>query len=137
MPPLIVNDPGYSRLERKLIDFAFAEIHRCSSGKSRHISFLLKRSKIISWGWNEENKSHPLAQRFGYFNGAIHSELMAVVKFNKFANDISDCTLVNIRIDRHNQIRNSRPCLRCQNLLIGFNITDVVYTNGNGIFQYL
>jgi deoxycytidylate deaminase len=129
--PLII-DGDYSGFQAKLIKTAFANIHRCSNGQSRHVSIVARRNKIICVGVNNEFTTHPLSQSHAR---TIHSELHAIVKFPYIARELYKYTLFNIRIDRHNRICNSRPCKPCQNLLAAYAIGRVYYTDAEGIFQ--
>ena len=134
MNAILVNDCGYTTFESKLIRSAFELLPLCVGNKSRHISFLCKKKRILSWGVNRENDTHPLAQRFSYINSAVHSELDALVKLKSYHVNYSQLSIFNIRIDRYHRVCLSKPCRRCMNLLIAFDVKKVYYTDENGQF---
>jgi tRNA(Arg) A34 adenosine deaminase TadA len=123
-----------ANLASRLIEKSFEYIERCS-GKTRHVSFLVRRNKILSVGWNSKIKSHPLSHKFKYWNGSVHSELHAITRFRGSVSDISTCDLWNVRIDRIGDIRLSKPCIKCMKLLIAFKVRNIYYTNNLGEFE--
>lgn len=130
---ILISDVGYSYLERKLILKAFDVSQTIDDkNKSRHISFLVKRNKIISCGKNDSWKSHPESSRWNHWNSAIHSELDAIVKFS--GKNLNDHTMYNIRFLRNNKVALSKPCGRCQSMLDYYQI-KCWFTNEKGIFE--
>lgn len=103
--------------------------------KSRHISFLLKRNKIISYGWNRPWHGHPLANRYGARHSAVHSELSALIRSDLRFSEVSGLTMVNIRFLKDGTVSLSKPCAVCQNLLRAVRIEDIYFTDQDGIFQ--
>ena len=90
-------------------------------------------------GINNENKTHSISYRHGRVTRSLHSEMHALQKFGaKFAGNakyiISSCDMYNIRIDRNFQMKISKPCPSCQNLLNTTDIKNIYYTNNNGEF---
>lgn len=123
-----------SRLENKLIEQAYLLLPYCDNS-FRHFSFLVRRSRVLSIGINNSQKSHPTAKLFGHYRANIHSELSAIVNFPKNY-DITRCSLYNIRILRaDNSIALSKPCKHCKKLIYAFGIKDVIYTNSQGSFE--
>jgi len=101
------------------------------TGRSKHFSFLVLRNNIISVGWNNSLKTHPLANKFGHrFNG-IHSEL-SVIKNNNDNFLLPHLSLINIRFLRNGKLGNSKPCIPCQTMLDHFGIKKVFYTYSGG-----
>lgn len=92
---------------RKLVDFAHArclEIPR----RKKHCSIILHKNKILAVGVNRF-KTHPLAVKYGYQFGEVHSELDAFLRCN-----LKDgLELWNFRFNSHGQMRISRPCPKC------------------------
>lgn len=84
-------------------------------GRCKHFSFLVKKNRIISMGYNQSYKTHPLAKYHRF--SSIHSEIHCLASSRKI-----DGFMVNVRIDLFGQIRNSKPCPACQAVLDKYNI---------------
>ncbi len=101
-------------------------------GKNKHFTFIVRRSRILSVGFNDYWCSHTMANKLGYrFNG-IHSELSAYLKFREDKEKLSKCTLVNTRINSKGEIGYSKPCELCEKLIDKMGIKKVYFTNRNG-----
>lgn len=113
-------------------------ISRCISGAKKlhvhtphntfHYSFIIKKRSIVSVGYNNRSKTHPLAEKFGYEYPNLHSELACLINANM---DAGDCYMINIRFGKGGDIRNSRPCKNCQKVLRHYDM-PIVYSTGNG-----
>lgn len=135
MNPIILADHNYSHLEKKLIKQAFILSRSIDDkNKSRHLSFIVMRNKIVSSGINDSYKTHTEAARWGHWHHSIHSELDAIVKFS--GKNLSRHTMYNLRISRANQIVLSKPCKKCEAMLHYYGI-ECIYTNERGKFQRL
>ncbi len=136
MATLVVNNPGYTRTERSVIDKAFSLLGKISkTNKSRHISLLEYKGWFVAHGLNNEKAFN--AYSFGYIHQSIHSEWDAVRRFlrkNCIA-DLQKMSLYNVRITRHNEIKNSRPCRRCQSYLLTFPPKRIFFSTDEGRFQ--
>lgn len=64
----------------------------------------------MSIGWNT-NKTHTLANKWGYIDAAQHSELVCLRNYKGEMS--SKIVVVNLRPSGHN----SKPCKRCQKML--------------------
>lgn len=106
-----------------------------SQGNHRHFSFLLRKNKIMSFGMNHITKTHPLVVKYEYPYPFIHSELSSIVRFPGPSHELRNCTLVNIRLGKRNDILLSRPCRCCQKIIVAFSINKVVYSNEYGLFE--
>lgn len=109
---------------------------------SKHVSFIVRKNKIISVGINKSTRTHPLASKFKCRFGTIHSELSAILKAKKIG-DFEDVTLVNIRLSAASIkqgipiLRNSKPCPSCQNLIMANpEIKNVIFTTDQGWKNY-
>lgn len=108
---------------------ALTPIHRCH--RCTHIAFLIKHNTICHIGFNKL-KTHPLLKLYPKYSVGIHAELDVIMKSG--LDDLSDYTLVVIRINRNNEITMSKPCKSCQSVIKMYNIYDVYYTNYDGHF---
>lgn len=116
------------RLTSKLIRLARASIDLPRSSK-KHFSFLINRNKIIAYGFNDGFRSHPIAARYGHrFNG-IHAELAVILNFPYSIRELSQYTLVNLRLKVDLSLGLARPCKFCVEMLSDFGIGQVYYSN--------
>jgi tRNA(Arg) A34 adenosine deaminase TadA len=109
-------------------------------GKNRHFSFITRGNKIISFGYNNSWKTHPIAKICNYRFDSIHSELAALLKFKlhyRGLDFLKKCSLVNTRINRFGDFCMSRPCVNCLKWISLIKFKDIYYTKGNGDFEKL
>ena len=126
----MIND----RLIKRLIEISYALKEKGVTGRAFHVSFILKKSRVLSISSNNYLKTHPQTRNFGYkTHNRIHSELGAALKLG--LNDFSGLTLFNVRINRNNQLDMSCPCLGCQNLIKSLNFKSVYYTDGDSTIK--
>lgn len=115
------------------IDFS-KESRRCF-----HFSFLFKNNKLLCVGENAQ-KTHS-RNRFNLkeFDVSLKhscSELILFCRAKKKLNvNWARATVVNLRIDRNGNIRNSKPCASCQNLIAYLGIKDLYYSMDDGSFE--
>lgn len=121
----MINNKLYNRLIN--IAKSLCPIYKCH--RCFHVAFLLKHNKIYKIGWNQI-KTHPLLKLYPYYSIGIHAELNVIMKANK--DDLSDYTLIVIRLNRNNKILYSKPCSACQNVMKQFNLYNCYYSDYNG-----
>ena len=102
-------------------------------GRSKHFSFIVKKNSIVSIGWNLSTKSHPIASKFGYRFDAIHSELSSILSFGDLIN-AHKYQFLNLRF-YNGKIGISRPCDKCQRLLVHYGFNIVTYSDEFGLFK--
>lgn len=126
---------------KKFIDITRALMVEGFETKTFHTTFILKKNRLQKIGINV-NKTHPANLKYKYFakDGidirsmvGVHSELSAILKYGK--EDCSDCTFVNIRIDKNGKPAMSKPCKGCQDLLKQVGFKKLFYTNEDGEFK--
>lgn len=100
------------------------------NGRCKHFSFLVSKNTIVSFGWNDYNKTHTIAKKFGHYEGRIHSELACIVSCQRKLS--SNMIIVNTRIGTNNTLMMSKPCDCCQRMLLWYNIQNVVYSTSEG-----
>jgi hypothetical protein len=99
--------------------------------QKKHVSLIYHKNKLVSIGTNVF-KTHPLANKYGYIIGCVHSELDAFNKLpKKYKKDLRKLKLVNIRMNRFEQLRNSKPCKHCLPWCIEM-FDDIWYTTDTG-----
>lgn len=118
----------------KLVEIATALKPLKQNYRCFHTAFVIKRKKIYSIGWNDASKTHPHTIKYPYNpDSKIHAELMAVLKLKK--KDCSGLTLVVLRLDRFNHLRNSKPCKGCAAFLKDFNFDEIWYSTNDQTFM--
>lgn len=128
----------------KLTEIAFALYDPNHSIRSFHVSFLLRRNKILSIGVNK-NSTHPTNLKNRKFNRDgrdISSEKLCCSEFiclkkSKSQNiNYHKCRMVNIRITRENKLGMSAPCESCLSLIRHFQIPlqNIYFTDDSGGF---
>lgn len=109
------------------------DLKKTNPFRCKHFSFIVQRSNILAVGQNQQWQTHPIAQEFGHKFSSVHSELDAWIKIRHRNVDLSKCRLINVRINRFEDVKISRPCVCCSNLLQSFGLTDWTWTlNGGG-----
>lgn len=127
-----MDSQSYSKFQSKLLEIARATIDFGVYKKAYHVSFLVRGKRIESIGVNSPRKTHSLSKSFGQYT---HSEVHSIVKYRGWVSDIPKCDLYNVRVDKHNVVCNSRPCLSCQKVIEAFGVRRVYYTNDQGGFE--
>lgn len=125
----------YARLA-DYIDIAYAHLDKPESAY-KHFTFITKGRKILAIGWNNTyaNPQKIDGKPIVYPLGGIHSEASAISRLD----DLNMCrkaTLVNIRLNKHKQIRNSKPCSVCLPFLQSMGFKRIYYTLDTG-FEFL
>ena len=125
---------------KKYVEITRALMNEGFSTRTFHTTFIIKKNKIQKIGVNT-SKTHPTNLRYKYTGSAgediramvgVHSELSAVLKYGK--EDCSDCTFVNVRIDRKGRVTMSKPCRGCQDMLDQVGFKRLYYSNTDGEF---
>lgn len=117
----------------KLIKLAKANIELPIGGQL-HFSFIMKKKKIVSFGYNNAWKTSSLAAKYGHRFSCIHSELMAIKNFPYHISELCNFTFVNVRLRRNGDIALSKPCQCCSRMLDAFGISEVYYTTNQRDF---
>ena len=78
-----------------------------------HYAKILKRNKILA---ESRNSIGSRSKGCGYSDQSIHAE-RAVVKRLGDLSQLHDCVLIVIRVNKHGELRNSKPCPGCQKFL--------------------
>ncbi len=124
-------------LEDKLIQLAHEKVKECVKQKSMHVSVIVRRNRILSIGLNSMHRSHPLAYKFNYHSARIHSEIASLIHFRYDSEYLRKCSMWNIRIDKWNQVKLSKPCSQCIIVLNLYGLKEVFYTGDQGGFLQL
>lgn len=124
-------------LAKRTTDLAMAICPLNLERRTSHIAFLVKQGKIVRIGLNSA-KSHPSSLYHGYKDyqhTGLHAELNVCLKSGK--ENLKKYKMVVIRVNRNNQLENSKPCPGCQSVIKQFNVGEVWYSNSEGNFVKL
>lgn len=121
-------------LLRRVESFVPLATNLCSqvSKENRHVSLIFRQNRLISVGTNDE-KPHTETRRRGYYSEVPHSELAAFMKVPYTQRD-TGLVLANYRVNRHGNLRMSKPCSRCLPWCLEV-FKEIWYTNDAGIIQ--
>lgn len=133
------------KLFNRSIEIARALKPKLETGRSFHVSFAIKKGKIIKLACNNYNKLHNI-NRFpryinwrnlpGEYKASLHSESALAIKMGE--EDWSDYELLNIRIGNLNQPLNSCPCPNClKSVIIPLQPKKVFYSDNEGSYKEL
>lgn len=124
-----------TKFQNKLIQLAKQYVHKCDPfNKSLHTTIICHKEFPIVYGINQEYAHRPAC--IGYMHRSQHSEFDAVRRFkrNNLIGKLEECDVYNVRVARDGSVKNSRPCVRCQNLLGKVSPRRIYYTNEEGDF---
>lgn len=108
-----------------------------SDGRSKHWTAIVhKRHGIIGWGSNSK-KTHPIAYKYGHRFDNIHSELASYISMDSCYKNYEilrkNCYMLNLRMNRFFELRNSLPCPNCQKFIMTTGIKHVYYSTNDKI----
>lgn len=111
---------------------------RNTKNKFFHFAFGFKKSRLLAIGQNNPEKTHPqalmLAKRFNTDteHPYLHAETDLISRlWGKHYIDNS-LKMVVIRLNKHGQLRCSKPCDKCGQILEALGITKVWWSDDNG-----
>lgn len=97
-----------------------------------HFSFLVYKKKIISVGVN--HRGNPPV-KFGYPDRAkVHSEIDAFEKGKGLVMG-DEFSMINIRLNKKGEFRDSYPCETCYRLMKKFGCKRITFSSKNGFSE--
>ena len=90
---------------------------------------LARKNRVISVGYNDMTKSHPLQQRFSLdksFVLGLHAEIHSCIGVS--ALDLDGADIYVARILRSGKIALAKPCLVCEKFIADVGIRKVYYS---------
>lgn len=102
-------------------------------GNFHHFSFIIQNNKIIEYATNTAGAV--LYSKFYTRNSKTHAEASAYKKAKGLLDPSSSFEVVNIRLNRTGELRNSAPCSGCYSLLQVMGASKVWFTTREGIFD--
>jgi hypothetical protein len=105
-------------------------------GFSHHFTFVIQRNKIIEYG---TNMAGPPPPGYGYPRefGKIHSEVAAWRRAKGIIDPGYPIDIINIRLNKSNELRMSRPCHCCNNFLRTLDCRHVYYSTEHGFSKMI
>jgi deoxycytidylate deaminase len=101
-----------------------------SEHNQRHGAVIFDKNIIISTGYNvasgSASKLHPRFCRWQY---SIHAETACILNAKT---DLKGCSMLIIRLNKANELMNSRPCNWCYSYLNYVGIKKIIYSNKEG-----
>ena len=98
---------------------------------SYHVATITRRRRVIA---TSRNRIGTRSSGCGWDDQSLHAE-RAVVKRLGDLSQLRGCTLEVVRLTKHNQIRNSKPCHNCEVFLDKcmkkYGLAKVVYSSDN------
>lgn len=104
-------------------------------GNHRHFAYIVKRNKVVAFGYNLAFKTHPIAAQFGHRFNSIHAEAMAINNFPHPIGFLSECDLISLRIRKTGELGLALPCQYCRAMLKVFSPKNVYYCDDYGEFH--
>lgn len=115
-----------------------AKMNRNTKNKFFHFAFGYKKNKLLAIGQNNPEKTHTqallLSQRFNIDNDYpyLHAETDLISRlWGKHYIDNS-LKMVIIRLNKHGQLRCSKPCEKCNRIINALGINKVWWSIDNG-----
>lgn len=100
-------------------------------GNYHHFSFIVQNSKIIEYGVNRKGKP-PVGLGYNMEFGKIHSETDAYRKARGILDLEASFDVLNIRLNKQNKFRISRPCSCCYGFLQSLNCKSIYFSTDVG-----
>ena len=112
-------------ISNKLVKLAIDEANK-SNYKQKVGCIIFDKKIILSRGYNTSQKSvkklHPKFQGFPF---SVHAEVDAIIKARK---DLKGCNILVVRVNKHNQLRLSKPCKNCMKYIQYVGIKNIFYS---------
>lgn len=115
----------------------YSDNHRARLG-----SVIVYKNKVISIGWNVENKTNPLQEEYNRLReydidvnktkSSIHAEFAAMLKIKHMNIEFNKINLFVYRIRKDESIGNARPCAACMGFAKKLGIKNIYYTTNDG-----
>ena len=106
-----------------------------SNHKQKTGAVIFSGKRIISVGFNQPFRSVKTAT-FKYFKRrhSLHAEIAAILKAKC---NLRGKSILVVRINNKNELRNSKPCQYCQSYLEFVGIKDIYFSNNNGSIEHV
>lgn len=114
--------PSYFRMAKKAMFL--------SDSRFRLGACIISKRKVVSIGFNQMLKHHPLTRKYDNFDG-IHAEVSAILRL-KNKSLLTNATIVVYRETKQGKPSLAKPCKVCQKIMKDFQISKAIYTTDQG-----
>jgi len=111
---------------------------RSTKNKFFHFAFGYRKSKLIGIGQNNPEKTNPkaihLAKKFNIelYYPYLHAETDLISRLlNNYYID-NNLSIVIIRLNKRGELRNSKPCKKCYQIMQALDISKIYWSTENG-----
>jgi hypothetical protein len=105
-------------------------------GNFHHFSFVIQSNKIVEYGVNRTG-APPIGLGYNPEFGKIHSETDAYRKARGILDPNIHFDIVNIRLNKKNMLRLSKPCKCCFGFLQSLNCKSIHFSTDTGFAKIL
>lgn len=105
-------------------------------------SVIIYKNKVLSVGWNVENKTNPLQEEYNRLRGydvsveftksSLHAEFSAMLRIKHMDIDFNKIHMFVYREKKDGTIGNARPCPACMGFAKTLGIKNIYYTTNEG-----
>ncbi len=100
----------------------------------RHGCVIFKGNRVISTGYNQIRYCNKLDKKYRKWINSLHAEQKAIIFSN---DDLRRCSILVVRLNNNNELKNSRPCSKCLGLIKDVGIRNIYYSNNDGQIEKL
>lgn len=100
--------------------------------RCRHVAVLVRGGRLLAVGYNHAKRGKLFSNIFG--EKSYHAEIDALEGFRR--DELKGATMYVVGMTRQGRVLNSRPCPRCQIVLAGYPLKDVIYLD-RGVIRSL
>lgn len=87
-------------------------------------------NRVISVGYNQVEKAHPLVRKYNKFQG-LHAEIHSLFGV-RHKHDLRGAKVVVYRENKDGELAMCRPCSVCQKILSTYGVKKMIYTTNGG-----
>lgn len=110
--------------------------------RARLGSVIIYKNKVLSVGWNTENKTNPLQEEYNRLRGydvdvkftksSLHAEFSAMLRIKHMDIDFGKAHMFIYREKKDRTTGNARPCPACMGFAKTLGIKNIYYTTSEG-----
>lgn len=116
--------------------------HYSDNKRAKLGSVIIYKNKVLSVGWNVENKTNPLQEEYNRLRGydisveftksSLHAEFSAMLRIKHMEIDFGKIHMFVYREKKDGTTGNARPCPACMGLAKTLGIKNIYYTTNEG-----
>lgn len=124
------------------LDMANNACYYSDNKRARLGCVITYKNKILSVGWNLQNKEHPLQKQYNKYRNydpeastsknTIHAECHALIRTKNLDVDWSKANIFVYRIKKDGSKGLAKPCPACEAMIKAKGIKNIFYSTENG-----